>query len=40
MMNGTFGGYFAPDFNLDGDINGADKILWFNNNGISSQVPR
>jgi len=26
--------------NLDGDINGQDKALWENNNGVSSRVPR
>jgi len=32
--------YLSPDFNLDGDINGTDKTLWFENNGISSRVPK
>jgi len=32
--------YLSPDFNLDGDINGQDKTLWLDNNGISSPVSK
>ncbi len=39
-LNGSFNGYFGPDFNLDGDVNGADQIIWFYNNGFSSAVPK
>ena len=40
MENGNFDFYTAPDFNLNGDVNGEDKALWFMNNGISSRVPK
>jgi len=28
------------DFNLNGDVNGEDKVFWFENNGVSSRVPK
>ena len=28
------------DSNMNGDVNGADKIIWSNNNGTSSRVPK
>ncbi len=40
ITNGIFDQYQITDFNMDGDVNGADKIFWFNNNGISSRVPK
>jgi len=38
--NGNFGIYEPSDANLDGDVNGADKILWVPNNGVFSATPR
>jgi len=38
--NGKFSHYSLTDTNLDGDTNGADKALWFNNFGFFSGVPR
>lgn len=26
------------DYNLDGDINGVDKVFWSNNNGVFTEV--
>ena len=40
VENGNFNTYMPSDFNLDGDVNGRDKILWSNNNGVFSVVPR
>ena len=39
-INGTFSVYDSADYNLDGDAAGSDKSIWFNNNGISSRVPK
>lgn len=39
-LNGSWGGCFSPDFNLDGEVNGEDKWLWEDNNGIHSSVPK
>ena len=38
--NGLFDVYDSADFNLDGDISLRDKILWFNNLGVTSRVPK
>ncbi len=38
--NGEFGSYLPGDYNMDGDINGEDKIILNRNNGISSRVPK
>lgn len=38
--NGQFNAYLSSDFNLDGDVNGQDKIFWFMNNGIFGTVPK
>jgi len=38
--NGGFRIYISTDMNLDGDLTGADKALWFNNFGINSGVPQ
>jgi len=38
--NGIFNIYLPGDANMNGDVNGFDKILWNRNNGISSRVPR
>ena len=38
--NGVFGQYLYNDFNLNGDTNGGDKIIWTRNNGIASGVPK
>jgi|GEM_PF-2476781 len=38
--NGTFSGYFSADYNMSGEVTGADRILWRLNNGFSSRVPR
>jgi len=40
IENGTFAQYLLTDFNLDGDITGADKMLWYQNNGAASGVLR
>ncbi len=40
LENGNFNSYLLTDFNLDGDVNGKDKILWSWNNGVFSVVPR
>ena len=39
-QNGVFDQYTLGDFNLDGDANSADRILWTYNNGLYSRVPR
>jgi len=39
-ITGNFDIYSIPDYNLDGDVNGADKSLWDANNGVSSRVPK
>ncbi len=39
-FNGLFDNYIPADFNMDGDITGADKILWNINNGIFSAVEK
>lgn len=38
--NGDFGDYFRADYNLDADVTGADKAVWYNNNGAFSLVPQ
>ncbi len=38
--NGNFYQYLNADFNLNGEAEGSDKILWNKNNGNYSQVPR
>ncbi len=38
--NGNFDIYHPIDFNLNGDINGDDKLIWFYNNGIFSGVEK
>ncbi len=40
QKNGIFSQYSNTDFDLNGDTNGADKALWFGNNGVSSRVPK
>ncbi len=40
ILNGTFKIYSDEDMNLDGDISGNDKSIWFDNNGVYSGVPR
>lgn len=40
QLNGNFNQYSPSDFTMDGDINADDKILWSNNNGIYSLVPK
>lgn len=39
-VNGTFGVYNIGDFDFDGDVNAADKVLFFPNNGIYSTIPK
>lgn len=36
VQNGTFNQYLNADYNMDGDVNGADKIITVNNNGNSA----
>ncbi len=38
--NGNFSDYMPEDTNLDGDVNGMDRILLNRNNGISSSVQK
>ncbi len=38
--NGNFDIYESVDFNLDGDVNAMDKVLWTLNNGVFSAVPK
>lgn len=40
LYNGTFGMYIAADLDLNGDVTGADKHIWMDNNGFSSRVPK
>ena len=40
VVNGIFRVYTNEDINLDGDVNGKDKTIWFENNGIYSTVPK
>ncbi len=39
-QNGLFNIYLPGDYNLDGEVTGADKIFWDRNNGIFSGVQR
>ncbi len=39
-VNGLFGVYNPGDFNLDGDINAADRIVFSFNNGIFTRIPK
>lgn len=38
VENGNYGTYNIADHNLDGDVNGNDKIYWHGNNGVFSGV--
>jgi len=38
IENGIFGTYLPSDYNMDGDVTGADKSLFSGNNGVSSLV--
>lgn len=38
--NGNFTTYLPSDYNMDGDVNGADKSLWSRNNGVFSAVAK
>ncbi len=40
VENGIFDQYLPSDMNMDGNTTGADKILWEQNNGNSSRVPK
>lgn len=37
--NGKFGQYLSTDINLDGDVNGGDRILLENRNGLFVSLP-
>lgn len=37
--NGQFGQYLAPDFDMNGDVNGFDNVLVQGRNGFFSSVP-
>ncbi len=37
-QNGTFSGYYNADYNMSGEVTGADRIIWHSNNGFSSRV--
>lgn len=39
-QNGLFNSYELGDFNLDGEVSAADKILWSLNNGIFSSIEK
>ena len=38
-VNGQHSGYFQEDFDMNGDVNVHDRILWQKNNGKFSSVP-
>lgn len=38
--NGNFGAYLEEDSNMDGDVNGIDRVFMNKNNGISSGVKK
>jgi|GEM_PF-6780422 len=38
--NGSFGAYLRSDFNLNGDVNGSEIVIFNFNNGIFSQLER
>lgn len=40
LLNGIFGHYEPGDYNLNGDVNVNDRILWETNNGRFTSVPR
>ncbi len=40
LLNGQPAVYRAEDFNLDGDVTGADKVFWSYNNGVFSSIPK
>lgn len=40
LTNGTFDFYINTDVDLDGNVGGNDKLLWLENNGISSPIDR
>lgn len=40
IENGTFNSYEGADINQDGDITGADRLIWHYNSGLFSAVPR
>ncbi len=40
LENGNFGVYSSSDVNMDGDVNGADKILIADRNGLWTQIPQ
>ncbi len=40
VENGNYGIYNQADHNLDGDVNGLDKIYWHNNNGVFSGISK
>jgi|GEM_PF-969108 len=40
IENGISDKYLPVDVNLDGDVNGLDRLLWFKNNGFYSTVPK
>lgn len=40
MFNGVSDLYKPVDINLDGDVTGIDRLLWFKNNGVYSAVPK
>ncbi len=40
QSNGFSKIYSTVDFNMDSDVTGGDKALWFSNNGLFSAVPK
>jgi len=37
-QNGLYNEYLQADLNFDGQVNGADKVIWSFNNGYSNRV--
>ena len=38
--NGLNSAYMNADYDLNGDVNVQDQIIWLLNNGVFSDVPR
>lgn len=38
--SGIFNIYSSSDYNMDGEVSGADKVLWFSNNGRYGALPK
>ena len=38
FLNGSNSGYYDEDYDMNGDVNIKDRILWEKNNGLFSSV--